>query len=305
MNRGILYGTTAYVVWGLSPIYWKHLQGVSSLEIIANRVLWSFVLVLIVLLFRKQWGWLHRLRYDPKMLLTLGAAALLLGLNWLTYVWAVNSGFVVEASLGYFITPLVSVALGVIILRERLRPWQWVAIALAACGVLYLTIAYGSLPWISLILAFSFGLYGYMKKRGRLPVLESLGVETGWLLIPTLIVLIVMQGQNTAALGHADALSNILLIGSGVMTAVPLLMFATGARMIPLTVLGILQFIAPTLQFLLGVFVYDEPFNIIRLVGFSIIWVALIIYVAENFAHRRTRHAVLAPVSAGAGRGSD
>ena len=197
MNRGIFYAFSAYLVWGLSPLYWKQVQHVSALEIVGSRVFWTFLFVLAVLTVRKHWSWRHRLHQDRRMFYSLGVAAVLLAINWLVYVGAVNGGFVVEASLGYFITPLVTVLLGVIILRERLRPWQWAAVALAAAGVLYLTIVYGSLPWISLALAFSFGLYGFMKKKGRLPVLESLGVEMAWLLIPALILMAMLEFRGT------------------------------------------------------------------------------------------------------------
>jgi chloramphenicol-sensitive protein RarD len=214
-------------------------------------------------------------------------AAILIGVNWLTYVWAVNADFVVETSLGYFINPLLSMLMGVIFLRERLRLAQWIPVTLAAIGVLYLTFAYGRLPWIALLLAFSFGFYGLVKKLAPLGSLYGLTLETGILFLPALIYLFVMESNGTGAFIHEGAVATGLLIGAGVVTTIPLLLFASAARRIPLTMIGVLQYIAPTIQFLLGVFLYKEPFDRAHFIGFTIVWIALIIFWIENFIYQR------------------
>jgi chloramphenicol-sensitive protein RarD len=206
----------------------------------------------------------------------------------LVYVWAVNANFIVETSLGYFINPLLSVLMGVIFLRERLRPFQWLPVVLAASGVIYLAIAYGRLPWIALTLAFSFGTYGLVKKLAPLGSLYGLTLETGILFIPALIYLSYADRIGTGAFLHSSLTTNLLLIGAGVVTTVPLLMFASAAQRLPLSMVGIMQYIAPTLQFLLGVLVYKEPFDHTHLIGFGIVWVALILFAVENFWARAT-----------------
>jgi chloramphenicol-sensitive protein RarD len=221
--------------------------------------------------------------------LTFLSSAVLLAINWFTYIWGVNHGFIVETSLGYFINPLVNVVLGVFFLRERLRAGQWAAVAMAASGVLYLTISYGALPWIALTLAFSFGLYGFLRKTARLDSLEGLSMETGLLFLPALGYLLYLEAAGQASFGHAGLVPTLLLALAGVATAVPLLFFAIGARLIPLSLLGILQYLAPTIQFLLGVLVYDEPFTLERLVGFGLVWSALLIYTIESIHVRRQR----------------
>ncbi len=214
-------------------------------------------------------------------------AATLLSINWLTYIWGVNAGYVVETSLGYFINPLVSVLLGVVFLGEKLRPLQWIPVSLAAAGVIYLTLGYGSLPWIALVLAFTFGLYGLIKKTAPLGSLFGLTLETGLILLPALGYILVLQATGHGALGSITPGVTVLLLLTGVVTVIPLLLFASGVRLIPLTVLGLLQFVAPTLQFLSGVLLFGEPFTHTRLIGFSIIWLALIIFSAENLLNRR------------------
>jgi chloramphenicol-sensitive protein RarD len=214
-------------------------------------------------------------------------AGLLLSVNWGTYVWAVNAGYIVETSLGYFINPLVSVLLGVVILHERLRRAQWVAVGLAATGVLYLTLMYGSPPWIALILATSFGLYGLMKKMAPLGALHGLTLETGLLVVPMLLFLFFAEANGQGAFLHSDGVSTLLIVGAGVVTVVPLLMFASAVRLIPLSLIGILQYIAPTLQFLIGVLIYGEAFTGTQFVGFGLVWAALILFTTENVWARR------------------
>ena len=267
------------------------MQVVPPVQILFHRIAWSFVLLAILLLVRGQWKDLRAAITGPKMLVTYAIAACLLAINWLTYVWGVNAGYVVETSLGYFINPLVSVALGVVILKERLRPMQWLPVGLAAAGVIYLTVQLNALPWIALVLAFSFGLYGLLKKISPLGSLYGLTVETGILFLPALGYLVVAESQGTGAFGHAGTLNNILLALAGLFTTTPLLMFSSAARSIPLSLVGLLQYIAPTCQFLLGVLLYKEPFSQVQLVGFGIIWLALLIYTAEGFVVRRQRTA--------------
>lgn len=289
MNKGMLYTITTFVLWGLFPLYWKLLQHVPALEILSHRMTWSLVFVLFLLLLRRRWAWLKTAVTNRRTLLLFAASASLLSLNWFVYIWGVNAGFIIETSLGYFINPLVSVLLGVFFLGERLRNGQWLAIALAATGVIYLTVRYGELPWIALTLAGTFALYGLIRKTAPLGSLEGLALETALMFVPALGYLIYLQSVGTAAFGHVDGMTTGLLAITGVATAVPLLFFAAGARRIKLATVGILQYIAPTLQFLIGVFIFHEPFEAARLVGFSIIWLALFIYTLETIWNGRKR----------------
>lgn len=282
-NNGILAAGLAYILWGLLPIYWKALHDIPPLEILGNRVVWSLAVVVILLAVRQNWGWLGQARRRPAILRPTVLTALLLISNWFIYIWANNNGHIVEASLGYFITPLVNVLLGLLVLHERLRPGQWLAIAIATAGVSYLLLNAGGLLWISFGLAFSFGFYGLLRKTARLGSLEGLTAEMGVLFLPALAYLIYLQVTGVGAFAQGDAVTTLLLIGCGLVTAIPLLLFAHGAKRVPLSALGILQYIAPTLQFLLGVLVYGEAFTTTRLIGFSIIWVALGVYSVEGF----------------------
>jgi chloramphenicol-sensitive protein RarD len=289
MNKGILNGIGAYALWGLFPIYWKLLQQVPALQVIGHRIAWSFIFLIVVILLTKQWKEFRSAALTPKTIGIYSVAAVLLSINWLVYVWGVNAGFIVETSLGYFINPLLSVLLGVVFLRERLRTAQWIPVALAALGVISLTVAYGRLPWIALSLAFSFGIYGLVKKLAPLGSLYGLTLETAIVLPFALVYLAFVDFTGTGAFLHESAPIDILLIGAGVVTSIPLLLFASAARQIPLTVIGILQYIAPTLQFLIGVFLYQEAFDQSRFIGFSLVWLALIIFWLENyFANRVT-----------------
>jgi chloramphenicol-sensitive protein RarD len=255
--------------------------------VIGHRIGWSFILLIAFILLTKQWKDFRSAALTPKTLAIYSIAGVLLTVNWLVYVWGVNAGFIVETSLGYFINPLLSVLLGVIFLRERLRPVQWIPVALAAAGVIYLTVAYGRLPWIALTLAFSFGFYGFVKKLAPLGSLYGLTLETGIVFPVALIYLAFLEFTSTGAFLHDGALIDALLIGAGVVTTIPLLMFASAAKQIPLTVLGILQYIAPTLQFLIGVFVYHELFDESRLIGFGLVWLALVIFWVESYLANR------------------
>ena len=287
MNKGILYGLGAYALWGLFPIYWKFLHDVPALQVIGHRIGWSFLLLLLVILVSGQWSEFRTAALQRKVIGLYSIAAVLLTINWLVYVWGVNAGFIVETSLGYFINPLLSVLLGVIFLRERLRPAQWIPVSIAAIGVLYLTVIYGRLPWIALTLAFSFGFYGLVKKLAPLGSLHGLTLETGMVFPAALIYLWIVQVNGSGAFLHQTRLTDGLLIAAGAVTTIPLLMFASAARRIPLTVVGLLQYIAPTLQFLIGVLIYKEPFDRAHFIGFAIVWLALIIFGVENYVSRR------------------
>lgn len=287
MNKGILSGIGAYALWGFFPIYWKYLHDVPALQVIGHRIAWSFVLLIFIILVSGQWTEFRAAVAQPKVIGIYSIAAILLSINWLVYVWGVNAGFIVETSLGYFINPLLSVLLGVLFLRERLRPTQWIPVSIAALGVIYLTAVYGRLPWIALSLAFSFGFYGLVKKLAPLGSLHGLTLETGIVFPVALIYLAILQAGGSGAFLHQSMLVDVFLIGAGVVTTIPLLMFASAARQIPLTVIGLLQYIAPTLQFLIGVFLYKEPFDQSHLIGFGIVWVALVIFWVENYWSRR------------------
>ncbi|MBX3001240.1 MAG: EamA family transporter RarD [Caldilineaceae bacterium] len=285
MNKGLVYAAIAYLTWGLLPIYWKSLQALPPLEIMAHRVVWSLAFVAIVLTVRRQWRWLGTI--NRQTLLTFVAVSALISVNWFVYIWAVNAGFVVETSLGYFINPLVNVSLGAIFLGERLRRLQWMAVGLAAAGVLYLTISYGSLPWISLTLAFTFGFYALLKKTAKLNSAEGLTLEMA-LIFPLAVVYLIYLGfTGEAAFPRVGLGIESLMVGAGVITAIPLLAFASAARRISMTALGLMQYMAPTMQFCLGVFLYHEPFTSAHLVGFSLIWLALAAYTAESIVHSR------------------
>jgi chloramphenicol-sensitive protein RarD len=291
MKKGIWYGIGAYLLWGVFPIYWKWLQSVPAIQVISHRIIWSFILLALIMLVTRQWKAFRSAALSRRVVLIYLVSAILLGINWLTYVWAVNAGFVVETSLGYFINPLLSVLLGVVFLHERLRTWQWALIGLAALGVTYVAVSYGQFPWIALTLAFSFGIYGYVKKAAPLGSLYGLTLETSLLFLPAVGFLLVMERQGQGAFLHAGLAKDMLLAGAGVVTTIPLLLFASAAQRIPLSMVGVLQYITPTMQFLLGVFVYHEPFNQSHLIGFCIVWLALILFWVEGFLTGRRRMA--------------
>ncbi len=291
MKKGVIYAFGAYLLWGLLPIYWKQIQSVLPYEIVLHRMAWSFVFCVLLVSIRHNWQWLGKLR-KPLTLATFFTTASIIGINWFTYIWAVNSGFIVETSLGYFINPLVNVLFGVTFLKEKLRIGQLLSILLTAAGVLYLTVHYGRFPWIALILAFSFAIYGLLRKTAALGSLEGLTTESGIYFIPALAFLIYMQFHGSGAFGHCGLLQTLLLLLTGLVTALPLLLFAAGARRITMTSLGILQYIAPTCQFLIGVFIYHENFPASRFTGFLIIWFALVVYTLESLWSRRKQDVI-------------
>lgn len=282
MQLGILYALLAYLIWGLLPLYIKSLPGIAPVEILLHRMVWSLVFLGLILAWRRQWAWLGQVARDRRLLLSFAASATLLCANWFLYIWAVSANRVVDASLGYFINPLFSVLLGVVFLHERLRRVQWLAIAVAAAGVAWLTVAAGQLPWIALGLAASFGGYGLLRKTGALGALEGLSLET-LLLFPLAAAALgwlFATGQDSFT--HAAPGTQWLLLLAGPVTAVPLLFFAAGARRIPLSLLGLLQYTGPTLQLLLGVWLWHEPFPAQKQVGYALIWLSLALYAAEG-----------------------
>ena len=286
MRSGIIYAALAFLCWGLFPIYFHALGEVPPLQILAHRMLWSLGFLLVVLLLRRQWKWLNLVR-QPRVLFSFVLSALLLSANWLVYIWSVANHHVIEASLGYFINPLVNIMLGYLILKERLRAVQWVAIAIAALGVLWLTWQTGTVPWIALFLAFSFGGYGLLRKTAALGALEGLSFETIVLfpLAAAYVVWLTLQGQNVFINTDSDT-TRVLLVMAGPLTAIPLLLFASGARKIPLSILGLLQYLSPTMQFLLGIWLFKEAFTADRLVGFVLIWSALVLFAGEGLLRR-------------------
>ncbi|MCR5886083.1 EamA family transporter RarD [Rhizobacter sp. J219] len=288
MPIGALYAALAFALWGIFPLYFRQIATVPSGEILVHRIVWSLVFVLVVLALRRQWAWVKPVLRSPKVLLAFVASAVLLSANWLVYIWAVNNGHVIDASLGYFINPLVNVLLGYTVLHERLRRAQWVALGIAAAGVLWLTILAGHLPWIALALAASFGAYGLLRKVASLGALEGLTLETLLLAPIALAVLGLWMGQGTSVFPAPDASTNFWLIAAGPITAIPLLLFAAGARQISLTTLGLLQYIGPTIQLALGLWLFHEPFSAERLMGFALIWLALALYSAEGWWRSRT-----------------
>lgn len=286
---GTIYALIAYGLWGLVPLYLKAVRSVASLELVAHRIVWAALLLASIVLGTRQLDWLYRLRERPRTALTFIASAALLSVNWVVYVWAVAQGRVIDASLGYFINPLLSVALGVLVLKERLRPAQWAALGVAALGVLWLTLLFGQLPWIGLTLAVSFATYGLLRKTAAIDALGGLTLET-WLLLPIAGAYLLGLSMN-ATTAWEGASSNLrwLLVASGPVTALPLLSFAAGARRIPLSHVGVLQYLAPSLQLLLGVFVFHESLPTAKLLGYSLIWLSLVLYSLEGTLQARQR----------------
>ena len=294
MSSGVLAAALAYCLWGLFPLYIKQIAAVPPLEIVAHRSVWCLVFMLALLAALKRFAWLREALRQPRTLAVFAASALLLSANWLVYVWAVNNDRVLDASLGYFINPLVNVMLGYLVLQERPRAGQWAAVALAAAGVLWLTLGAGQLPWVALVLAASFGLYGLLRKTAPLGAIEGLTLETLVLapLTLTLMAWFVFSGEGRFTQGSAAQDAWLLLAGP--FTAVPLLLFAYGARRVTLATLGLLQYLGPSIQFLLGVYVYHEPFDPVRLAGFGLIWAALVVYSGESLWRLRRNAAAAA-----------
>ncbi|MBV9892490.1 MAG: EamA family transporter RarD [Rhizobacter sp.] len=288
-RAGAWAAALAFTWWGFFPLYFRLLPNVSPPEVLANRIVWSLLLVGAVLTWRSRWGWLRAAVASRGVMASFVGSALLLSVNWMTYIWAVSNGHVVEASLGYFITPLVNVALGYFALGERPRRAQWIALAIAATGVGWLTVSAGRLPWLGLVLGLSFGAYGLLRKVAPLGALEGLTLET-MILAPFAIVgMAIWWGASATSFPGPDAGTNAWLVGLGPATTVPLLLFAAAARRLSMTMLGLFQYLSPTIQFLLGVWLFHEPFGSARLAGFVLIWGALALYSLDGWRRRTTR----------------
>jgi chloramphenicol-sensitive protein RarD len=287
-RSGLVAALGAFLIWGLIPAYLKAIQVVPVEQVLAHRIVWCAAFVLAWLAVRRELGALGAAAANRGVLLRLAASSVLISINWLVYIWAVNHGHVIDASLGYFINPLVSVLFGVVVLHERLNLAQKLAVAIAAAGVVYLTIVVGRPPWIALSLAFSFGLYGLIRKVVAVEAVPGLAVET--LLLAPLAggYLAWCQAEGTSAIGQSGVTVDVLLIGSGLVTALPLALFSFGARRIPLSTIGLLQYIGPTLQLLLGITLFREPFPAVRALGFGLIWLALAVYIADGLLRSRT-----------------
>ncbi|MFF0478400.1 EamA family transporter RarD [Streptomyces sp. NPDC004284] len=292
-RAGLLYGIGAYGMWGLVPLFWPLLKPAGAIEILAHRMVWSLVFVGIALLALRRWSWIPELARSPRKLALIALAAAVITVNWGLYIWSVNTGHVVEASLGYFINPLVTIALGVLVLKERLRPAQWAAVGVGLTAVVVLAVGAGRPPWISLTLAFSFAAYGLVKKKVNIGGLESLAAETAVQFLPALGYLVWLGTRGTLAFGHHGAGHTALLAATGIVTAAPLVCFGAAAIRVPLSTLGLLQYLAPTFQFLLGVVYFHEEMPAERWAGFSLVWLALTILTWDALrTARRSRAAV-------------
>lgn len=291
-RRGVWLAVAAYSFWGVVPIFWKALDSVPALELLAHRIVWSVPLLFLVIVGRRHLGVLRDSFRTPGTAATALAGGVLLSINWGVFVWAVTTSHIVEASLGYFINPLVSVALGVIVLRERLSPAQRIAVGIAVVGVAGMTILSGVAPWISLILAFSFGTYGLLKKRTTAaPPIEGLFMESAFVAVPAALYLAALAADGTGAVGSSPT-TTLLLITAGAVTVFPLVLFGAAAKRIPLSTLGILQYIAPILQLLLGVVLYGEAVSSGEWFGFVLVWIALVIYTIDNVRMSRAAEPV-------------
>lgn len=287
-RRGLRYGASAYLLWGTFPLYWPLLEPAGVVEILAQRMVWSLVVIAIILRLTGGFGGVRTVLADSRQRRLLLAAAVVITVNWGTYIWGVNTHHVVETSLGYFINPLFTIVLGVGVLGERLRRTQWLAVAIGAVAVIVIAVDYGRPPWIALTLATSFGLYGFFKKQAAVGAVDSLAVETGAMFVPALIVLIVIGAQGNLAFGQHSVANSLLLAGTGVVTVIPLLFFAASTRRLPLSVIGLLQYLAPVLQFAVGVGIRHESTPAAELIGFALVWTALIILTVDGLRAQRS-----------------
>lgn len=297
-RRGFFLGVAAYLMWGLFPLYWPLLEPAGAVEILAHRVFWSSLVMVLLLIVSRRVPQFLAIFCDRRKLLLLLLASAVIAVNWGTYIWGVNNGHVVDTSLGYFINPLVTVLMGVLVLKERLRPWQWVAMAIAFVAVLGLAVEYGRPPWVALTLAFSFGTYGLAKKQANVEATESLTLETLALAPLALAFLWWLHSQGEGSFGNHGGAHVGLLISTGVITAVPLLCFGAAAIRVSMTTLGLLQYLAPILQFAIGVVVLHEDMSPMRWAGFMLVWLALVIFTVEAVRHRRRQLALAAQAAA-------
>ena len=285
-NKGLLFGISAYIIWGLLPLYWKLVEEAGAYEILAHRGIWSLLICISLLALRKQLKSAYVMVRSSRTLSLLFLASGLLTINWGVYIWSVTVNRVVEAALGYYITPLINVTFGVLLLREKLRPSQWIAVALAAVGVVILTLGYGSLPWIALVLAISWGSYSLIKKSLNLGALETLSLETLFAFLPNLVFLFIIQGNGSAEFGSTWVIS-ILLFGAGAATVIPLLLFNGSTTRLPLSTVGLLQYITPTIMFFIGIFINNEDISMTKVIGFAFIWLALAVLSRDLYRSSR------------------
>ena len=286
INKGLLFGVSAYIIWGLLPLYWKLVEEAGAYEILAHRGIWSLLICVSLLALRKQLKSAYEMVRSSRTFSLLFLASGLLTINWGVYIWSVTVNRVVEAALGYYITPLINVTFGVLLLREKLRPAQWIAVALAAAGVVILTLGYGSLPWIALVLAISWGSYSLIKKSLNLGALETLSLETLFAFLPNLVFLLIIQGNGSAEFGSTWTIS-ILLFGAGAATVIPLLLFNGSTTRLPLSTVGLLQYITPTIMFFIGIFINDEDISMTKVLGFAFIWLALAVLSRDLYRSSR------------------
>ncbi len=285
-NKGLLFGISAYIIWGLLPLYWKLVEEAGAYEILAHRGIWSLLICISLLALRKQLKSAYVMVRSSRTLSLLFLASGLLTINWGVYIWSVTVNRVVEAALGYYITPLINVTFGVLLLREKLRPPQWIAVALAAAGVVILTLGYGSLPWIALVLAISWGSYSLIKKSLNLGALETLSLETLFAFLPNLVFLFIIQGNGSAEFGSTWTIS-LLLFGAGAATVIPLLLFNGSTTRLPLSTVGLLQYITPTIMFFIGIFINNEDISKTKVIGFAFIWLALAVLSRDLYRSSR------------------
>jgi chloramphenicol-sensitive protein RarD len=285
---GYISALCSGLIWGVSPIYFKALSAVTPMEILMHRMVWSFLLLLILLIALRRWQRWFALIGSRRTMPIFVVTTLLVAGNWFVYIWAVTNGFIVQASLGYFIYPLVSVMLGVVFLRERLRPVQTLAVLLAGAGVTYMAVSHGQVPWISLALAFSFSIYALIRKVAKADALEGLTAETLLMVVPAILYLVYLSRHHSAVFLSGDWRTDGLLIGTALITAVPLLLFNIGGKRLPLSSLSFMQYLAPTCQFLIGVFIYKEPFSTAQLITFILTWLALVIFTSDSIRQLRT-----------------
>ncbi|MGI9538129.1 MAG: EamA family transporter RarD [Desulfocapsaceae bacterium] len=293
LSRGMIAASLSYTIWGILPLYWKSLDHLPAYEILGHRMAWSLPFIVLFLIITGQRSILHQLK-DKRSLIISAASATLLAINWLIYIWAVNAGHIVETSLGYYINPLVTVGFGVFFLNERLRGGQIVAIVLAGGGVIYLTLVYGKFPWVALALAITFAIYGLFHKKIGIAPVKSLYLETLIFFLPAVALIIYLGKDGSSGFVHGDGMTMVLLAGTGLITTVPLLLFGYAAQKIPLFLLGILQYTAPTLNLIIGVFVYGEEFPLNRMIGFMLVWSALLLFVLEGIVQRARQQRALA-----------
>jgi chloramphenicol-sensitive protein RarD len=286
VNKGLLFGVSAYIIWGLLPLYWKLVEEAGAYEILAHRGIWSLLICVSLLALRKQLKSAYEMVRSSRTLSLLFLASGLLTINWGVYIWSVTVNRVVEAALGYYITPLINVTFGVLLLREKLRPAQWIAVALAAAGVVILTLGYGSLPWIALVLAISWGSYSLIKKSLNLGALETLSLETLFAFLPNLVFLLIIQGNGSAEFGSTWTIS-VLLFGAGAATVIPLLLFNGSTTRLPLSTVGLLQYITPTIMFFIGIYINNEDISTTKVLGFAFIWLALAVLSRDLYRSSR------------------